>query len=80
MARLAIRATGDKSKRENVTTGDRVIHVHCYEGNNEVHRFSIVDQGNGTIEYQSASKQFRRWYTKHVEITYYNVPSETHSA
>lgn len=33
MARLAIRATGDKSRRENVTTGDTEVIAVLYDGN-----------------------------------------------
>lgn len=36
MARLAIRATGDKSRRENVTTGNSVLETRIYHKNMQV--------------------------------------------
>lgn len=36
MARLAIRATGDRSKRENVTTGDNVVETNVYYKNKRI--------------------------------------------
>ena len=43
MARLAIRATGDKSRRENVTAGE-CIRVSFCDGNTELYRLKF-EQG-----------------------------------
>lgn len=44
MARLAIRATGDKSTRENVTVGYDKISIAVWQGN--IYRFAIRVEWN----------------------------------
>lgn len=41
MARLAIRATGDKSKRENVTTGDTDVRIDVVSGNAHIYTIYV---------------------------------------
>ena len=46
MARLAIRATGDRSKRENTTTGDSTVLVRVFDGNMYTHTIRIATVGD----------------------------------
>ena len=48
MARLAIRATGDRSKRENVTTGDSAVLVRVNNKNILTHTIRISCVGDIT--------------------------------
>lgn len=42
MARLAIRATGDRSKRESITTGDRYVRAEVHLHNRRERRDPIT--------------------------------------
>jgi hypothetical protein len=61
MARLAIRATGDKSTRESVTTGKEQLQAHVYVGNKCM----------GTIEIRQHSDlyTYARWYSNTSKST-----------
>jgi uncharacterized protein YqfB (UPF0267 family) len=49
MARLAIRATGDRSKREHTITGDEVVHVRVYNKNTYTHTIRIAGSDDITL-------------------------------
>ena len=46
MARLAIRATGDHSKRETITTGNECVYVDVIVGNKTVRHLKINEIGD----------------------------------
>ena len=75
MARLAIRAKGDKSQREHTAVGNDEVLAHLYVGNKCM----------GTIELRQHSDMYTyiRWYSTdskcHVIDTWCGY-SETHSA
>lgn len=46
MARLAIRATGDRSKRETITTGNDCVYVDVIVGNKTVRHLKINEIGD----------------------------------
>lgn len=83
MARLAIRAIGDKSQRTNVTTGNEYIHLYVFVGNLNTHVITVTD-GNVNV---SARQKAEAWgidrfgntcdYGECSEVT---IESETHSA
>ena len=72
MARLAIRATGDKSRRENVTTGHDVVRIACTCENDITHMVEY--------RYQSGTPSIKVYRLSQRELAARQVYSETQSA
>jgi hypothetical protein len=74
MARLAIRATGDKNRRENVTTGDTRVEWVVYDGNKVVRRYTY------SVCERRTPKVMLSEYDAHGNPIQHTHISETHSA
>lgn len=80
MARLAIRATGDRSKRENITVGDNNVVVYISEFNApQLCVEAYHDSETATTHYVVSVHHFGKWYKKYDTATLWNN-SETHRA
>jgi hypothetical protein len=73
MARLAIRATGDKSAREVVATGERMVRVEFRIGNKLVRTYTLDTYEAGKPRIVEHSENGTHVCTTHIH-------SETHSA
>jgi uncharacterized protein YpmB len=71
MARLAIRATGDRSKRESVTTGERHVIATITEYNSPILEVE-VRHSDGETTYVVYEYTFGKRYMKHSTITYWD--------
>jgi hypothetical protein len=75
MARLAIRATGDKSQRINTTTGEDCIRIEVIVGNRVLRYLKINSIGDVLQRHMQDGVVYWHTYTRNV-----HEKSETHSA
>lgn len=73
MARLAIRATGDKSRRENVTTGEKQVCAGVHVGNKHVAHVTLWENSIGKLVVRVEKLH------KSVHVSVHDKTSETHA-
>ena len=78
MARLAVRVTGDKSRRENITTATEYAYIKIYDGNSVACRIDVDTDGpRGT---RINIEAYRSTIDVDNVTVYTANNSETHSA